>query len=201
MLSETLRKLSSKPRFHGNGFTQLYLTPQHRLHVWDERLQPLFEHNATIHDHIFDMRSHVLMGEVVHRVYEEGTFRGDYQAFDRYRVDKEEDTLKLDREHVCYLKSGTYRMVGGSSYSFPVRHMHDTEVYGRAVTLMKKEQVWPNMEPWILCPVGEKPKDAFALDPMHKARNVDQLWDAIDRALTDISPWATELIAKVIAEK
>lgn len=190
MLIDALRRLERTPRFHGNGFTQLPLTEKTRLHVWDERLKPLLDHNATIHDHIFEMHSTVLAGELVHRTYREGTFHGEYHAFDRYRVDREEDTLKLEREHVCYVKDGTYHMAAGSRYTFPVRHMHDTEVNGRAVTLMRKERVYDQMEPWVLCPVGEKPMDAFKIDPAHDARHPDALWDVIHEATKNLGPWA-----------
>lgn len=198
VLHDRLRQLGNKPRFHGNGFAQLYLNDRQRLHVWDPTLAPLSDHNATIHDHIFDMKSTVLLGTIVHKVYDEGTFAGDHVGFDRYRVDRELDRLVLDRELVLYGLVGVYRMNVGSNYYFPHRRMHDTDwTGGHAATLMEKTKVW-DLEPWVLCPVGERPKNAFDLDPAHAARNEKALWDVIDRAVENLSLASHDLLEAAI---
>lgn len=65
---ETLRGFG-EPRFHGNGFTQLYLGPDTRLHVWHPTLKPLRNHNAAIHNHRYDVRSTVYSGRLLHTTY------------------------------------------------------------------------------------------------------------------------------------
>jgi len=51
-----LRTREHKPRFHGVGFVQLYLTKNLRLNVWHPDLPPTVK-NAVFHDHKFDLFS------------------------------------------------------------------------------------------------------------------------------------------------
>jgi hypothetical protein len=205
MLLERLKALGGTLRFHGNRFTQYHLPNQTRLHVWDPQLPPLFKHNVTIHDHVFEMHSTVLYGELVHSVYEEGSTClgiGQYKLYDRYKVDRDEDVLKLDRESVPYEHSGTYRMTAGSMYRFPPRRMHDTAIIGvvRAVTLMKKCRVQADLEPWVLCPTGEMPMSALDSDLAHQQGVTQEvMWEVIERAVRDMSDGARREIERVIA--
>ena len=59
----------TEPRFHGNGFIQLYLNKRTRLHIWTPELPPIRNHNATIHTHRYDMASEVLEGVLKHTTY------------------------------------------------------------------------------------------------------------------------------------
>lgn len=59
-----------KPRFHGNGFIQLYITNRTRLHIWTPELEPIRDHNATIHTHRYDMESTVLEGVLKHTTFD-----------------------------------------------------------------------------------------------------------------------------------
>ena len=67
-----LRKRGFQPRFHGNGFIQLYLNDAKtkRLHVWHPDHAPQRDHNAQIHDHRFEMTSNVLVGKLRHITYD-----------------------------------------------------------------------------------------------------------------------------------
>lgn len=61
-----------KPRYHGNGFIQLYLTDDKskRLHIWSPNFEPQRDHNAQIHDHRFYMNSQILLGRLEHTLYD-----------------------------------------------------------------------------------------------------------------------------------
>lgn len=68
-LQETVKH---KPRYHGNGFIQLYLNDDKtkRLHIWSPHLEPPRDHNAQIHDHRFYMHSEILLGRLQHTLYD-----------------------------------------------------------------------------------------------------------------------------------
>lgn len=70
---ELLPKL--KWRHHGIGALQAYVSEggdiEHRVHIWSPRLvKPGMTDSGDIHDHRFDMVSHVLYGIVGHDVYD-----------------------------------------------------------------------------------------------------------------------------------
>ncbi len=50
------------PRFHGNGFIQVYLNSLTRLHIWSPEFPQTRVQNARIHSHRFAFRSKVLLG-------------------------------------------------------------------------------------------------------------------------------------------
>jgi len=54
-----------KPRFHGNGFIQVYLNELTRLHIWSQDLPATRVQNARIHDHRFTFISQVLLGALI----------------------------------------------------------------------------------------------------------------------------------------
>ena len=68
----TIKARGQKPRFHGNGFFQLYLdeAKTRRWHVWHPYYKPQRDHNAQIHDHRFDMKSRILLGRLHHTTYD-----------------------------------------------------------------------------------------------------------------------------------
>lgn len=57
------------PRVHPNGFIQLNLDESHdrRLHIWHPEVPS--QGINTIHDHVFDMDSEVVVGEMVNKTY------------------------------------------------------------------------------------------------------------------------------------
>ena len=73
LIHSKLQKTSiHKPRYHGNGFIQLYLDEAKikRLHIWTPKLEPQRDHNAQIHDHRFYMHSQILLGKLYHDLYD-----------------------------------------------------------------------------------------------------------------------------------
>lgn len=191
---DQMKELGVKPRFHGNGFTQAQLNGTQRLHVFDPNLPPIPDHNATIHDHVFEMESRILLGVVEHVIY--GRWHsGPPQFFDTYRVDRATDTLVREGGKSAYGVIGWHKMSAGSSYFFGAGHMHETKAGGYAATLMTKIPVpgadLDNKEPFVLCPVGEVPVDAF--DPKWQPEQ-DEMWSAIYRVLRMLTPTGMGLI-------
>lgn len=159
------------PRWHGNGFIQVYLNSVTRLHIWSPEFQSSVK-NARIHDHRFVFRSSVLMGGIRHIEYEWWkTHRdGDYAMWATFcGTGERAREPKLDEFNsqgkVKKLCDETY--VAGQEYTFghPFR-FHDTiplTTVLPTVTLMTKERRYEGHLARILVPIGETPD--HALDP------------------------------------
>lgn len=66
---ELIRYDGARPRVHGNGFIQLDLDPEQRLHIWGHPDIPKQEVATPIHDHVFGFHSEILVGRLVNVVY------------------------------------------------------------------------------------------------------------------------------------
>jgi hypothetical protein len=184
-LIDDLRQRDHVPRFHGNGFAQLYLTPNKRLHVWNPALPATREHNATVHDHIWDMQSRVLHGKLTNIVYDMIWEASGNTTFHYVN----QDAVRAGTGDFYEPSNGTYTMweearqelPAGSQYSLLARRFHQS-VATRAVSLMTKG---PDKmgRPRIISPVGEVPTNAF--DPATQPSE-EKLWAVIASALDDI---------------
>lgn len=56
-------------RYHGNGFMQLYLNKNTRMHIWSPNFAPFDDHTGLIHNHTYDMESTVYSGVLEHTIY------------------------------------------------------------------------------------------------------------------------------------
>jgi hypothetical protein len=66
---------------------------------------------------------------------------------------------------------------------------------------MRKTKIYPEMEPWVLCPKGEKPMNAFDPDQVHGAwaqPTPNQMWAVIDEALDRMSNGALKEVEAVL---
>lgn len=68
-IQEELTNGTDKLRYHGNGFIQMKLTNNERIHVWHPEFPVRDNHTGTIHSHRFDISSNILLGTLVHTVY------------------------------------------------------------------------------------------------------------------------------------
>jgi len=133
-----------QPRFHGNGFIQLYLTSIDRLHIWHPKLPPIRNHNAMIHNHRWDMRSKILKGGLSHTTYGYTTDTSDLSK--NYDVVKIAGASKKSAvfskvAEVRMQKKHYYNLTEGSSYSFKCGFFHLSEPMNKdeiTVTLMSK---------------------------------------------------------------
>lgn len=160
-----------KPRYHGNGFVQIYLTKSHRLHVWHPDLAKPVEHNAQIHNHRYDMSSEVLHGCLAHTIY------GDsYRAEDRRSVWSILSYGEFKREPDIYISEiGTCEMVKRSKYTFRAPYFHTSNAQEFTVTLFKIGE-HRLAHPQVITPPEELPYDAFAEGI---APPEEDLWQAI----------------------
>jgi hypothetical protein len=171
------------PRYHGNGFAQLYLNDQHRLHVWHPLLPMPPENNAQIHDHIWDLASQVLVGQLGHITYD---LNPEESSHDMYEINQpavrenENDVFKF-LNTAAPQATGNYMMNTGSIYHFRHGLFHQTTVADGILTasLIRKG---PDIldSPRLLVPSGETPFQAFGegVSPPEA-----DLWEAIKEAL------------------
>lgn len=174
------------PRFHGNGFIQLYLSSNTRLHIWHPDLPPTVE-NAQIHNHRFDMKSYILRGTLRHRTYN-ATEASDslfvlkhrkYACIGASTPEKfDADTLEQG-ERVEIIETGAYDLIAGSKYTLPKNSFHSSEGAGLTITLMKKS--YQDETPAIVIGPADKAPD-HAFNPDNQPRLGD-LWEAVESAI------------------
>lgn len=175
------------PRFHGNGFTQLYLDHSHRLHVWHPLLPMPEENNATVHDHMWDMASQVLVGQVGHLTYDVQAVDGETQ-YDMYSINQPEAPRQAHNDVVFTFMSGAtvqstghYMMQTGSIYHFKAGYFHESVANpGQlSATLLRKNKDILEY-PRLIVPTGEAPYQAFGVGTQPPEAD---MWEAIKEAL------------------
>lgn len=161
-------------RHHGIGVLQGYVvedaTPEVRLHVWArELLKPGMEVSGDVHDHRFDMVSHVLCGDVAHEeMFPEACDDGAWAMLSLTHARAAKDTGyhgptaplpgRFDARRSAFIINA------GHTYRFPRGRFHRSPVLtGVAVTCVEKHN--QSDEPArILHPVAHPPVMAFGHD-------------------------------------
>lgn len=135
-------------RHHGIGVLQGYLSehrePEIRIHVWDPALiKPGIVGNGDVHDHRFDMVSHVLAGNVAHEEWfalpqADGTHTTTLLTHARAAAETKfhGPTTPTAERFLC--RRETYVIPAGHRYTFPARAFHRSPVPSPAVTLVEK---------------------------------------------------------------
>lgn len=158
-----LRELNDVPMVHPNGFLQLDLTGDRtkRLHVFDDSI-PRQTQRTAIHDHIFDMTSHVLLGELFDNSYDAiADDDGDYEVHQARHVQCEETNLFPIGQRVRLEPIQTRRIIAGHQYGLHAFVFHLSVPNGRVVTIMEKTQRRVGTAK-VLVPVGAQPDNAFS---------------------------------------
>lgn len=200
-----LMSAGRQPRFHGNGFTQLPLGSIRRLHVWHPSLPPIEGHNATIHNHVWDMQSRVLLGCLTHRTYsiEQEPHPESRATHDIYMLGEERPDISQGYAEIRL--SGEYHMAAGSVYIFSQGEWHESDADGLTATLMEKRPVTEfratsllagGHRPLVACPRGEEPVDAFAQE--HQP-TPEAMWRAIEDVIYNLDRAAYREIEASVA--
>lgn len=183
------QKLKSKgrvPRVHGNGFIQLDLNDEgtRRLHVWHEDI-PRQAVATPVHDHVFDLRSIVLLGTLIHSELIPGN--NTFGTHRIYRAEQEEGTqntiLVPDEGLVSLYISQKLVLGAGSIYTFPAGKLHQTDHVGLTATVMDKINAPANYgRPRVLVSVGKEPDNEFRRDN----HDPEILWPFIEEVFENI---------------
>lgn len=202
-------ELGNQPRVHPNGFIQLDLEPveatwekkrghsgaNRRLHIWNPPGIAL-PHQGTvneIHDHVFDMRSTVVKGNLRQQLYcfivgRDGKLtpargQGWHGKYELYRaVYDQKSSSRLEPTGVtgiveCYHEFTIYE---GESYTQPAFTFHDSDPGDNCVvTIMEKERIHVG-DASVLCPVDTPPDNSF---DRATAADIALLWSAIEGSL------------------
>lgn len=191
------------PRVHPNGFIQLDLEPvpdswhashqkghsgaSRRLHIWNP---PGIElpHQKTVnevHDHVFDMDSAVLIGELGQLLYRfiiGQEWRKKFARYQLYRAvyEKNSDSRLQATGLFGHLEMyRTFNVTEGCSYRQPAFTFHDSNPHGLVVTVMTKMAVHEG-EAHVLVPDDIEPDNSF---DRASAAPAELLWQAIEASL------------------
>jgi hypothetical protein len=175
-MREMVRKLIPwmKWRHHGIGVLQGYLNeeadPEIRIHIWSKKLLKAgIDLSGDIHDHRFEMISHVLCGTVAHEEIEPfEDLQGEWGMMKLTHARAASDTNYHGPTEELPERYGVLRnlmmITAGNSYSFPSRHFHRSPLFGElddvAVTVIEKHRQ-QNYSARILYPLGSPPVMAF----------------------------------------
>lgn len=158
------------PRFHGNGFVQVYLTPDTRLHIWTPYLPATRVQNARIHDHRFLFESTVLVGALIQTEFEvtPDDERGPHGLYQQGAGHSDKST-PLEYVGGCHMaQSNQYRIFAGETYRFggPNKYHDSSPADGElAVSLMRKVNVVDGYRARMVALNDEKPDHAFENQP------------------------------------
>lgn len=184
---DELRASGRNPRFHGNGFVQLYLDDRTRLHIWTPLLPPIRDHNATIHTHRYDIESSVILGVLKHTTINVSRTIG---AGSTCRIIQLTGASEV-RAKPGEVKSSPYRhsirheyhFTAGSRYTFEGGLFHDSENGhdDMTVTVFKKtSDDFADFARILLVGTDKQPVHAF--DPKYQPSQ-EKLWEVIEYAI------------------
>lgn len=189
------------PRIHPNGFIQLDLEPvadswhashqqghsgaARRLHIWNPPGVKLPRQDTVheIHDHVFDMRSTVVKGQLWQRrfAFEVGGAKAPTHELYRAVYAKNSDS-RLEALGVLGIVRPIerYAVDEDSSYTQAAGTFHDTETpLGLVVTVMEKTAV-VFQQAHVLVPTYTEPDNEF---DRASAASPELLWEAIEVSL------------------
>lgn len=177
----------AKPRVHQNGFIQVDVDKDTRLHFWGHPDIPRQKVRTDIHDHVYGFTSSVLIGRLFNIVYHNSEEKyGDYEVYiPQFR--EGDDTMLVpygQRMHisapeiqivrVAYNEANRWNNI--NTYSMRPKEFHETFAPEPTVTLMKKT-VRVQGVARILVPVGKEPDNDFNRYTMLDDQT---LWNIID---------------------
>ncbi|PHS25477.1 MAG: hypothetical protein COA84_07625 [Robiginitomaculum sp.] len=191
LLNTGLQKTTEHaPRFHGNGFIQLYLDKTHRLHIWHPDLPATRAEDDTIHDHRWHMRSNILLGSLVHTTYREVHNLGGIHShcvFEIIGASKGAQDLSEYRPmYTTIIRSlHEYTLCDGSEYNFNAGLFHSSRPrHKNRITATVIEKT-PTRREWarIALPIQKQLSDhnhAFAEETQPTQ---EEMWEVINNVL------------------
>ncbi|MDO8510573.1 MAG: hypothetical protein Q7S55_00245 [Nanoarchaeota archaeon] len=186
-LVETIEaKRSAEIRMHPYGFLQLSLSEGawrdsgYRLHVWSDELPPMKRPEFQVHDHIYGVRSQILLGalrDIQYIIEEDG--QGEYLLF-KATPGK---LLNTKQKVSCTKRSVSY-LSAGDKYFVPKGDFHSSESLAPlTATLFQKLDADLSRSPDV---VGSSYYEKTEL--LSDDRTFDQrlAWRVIDTALEEM---------------
>ena len=135
---------SYEPTWHALGFIHCFLAKNEtgtlRLHIWKRNERHVFEQIEKIHDHLFSLKSYVLLGAIYNEVFDlEETYNDSFE-FESYTVKYLENGSQLKSTGKFYniKKSTENKVKEGGFYTVSSDEFHRSSVIDHeyAVTLV-----------------------------------------------------------------
>lgn len=186
-LVETIEsKRGAEVRMHPYGFLQLSLSEGawrdsgYRLHVWSDDLPQMKRPEFQVHDHVYGVRSKVLLGELrdISYIVKEDN-KGEYLFFEATAGGLRNTGVKVScmKRRVLYLSAGDqYSVIKGDFHS-------SDSLAPLTATLFQKLDADLSMSPSVIGPAYYEKKELLSDD-----RTFDQrlAWKVIDKTLEEI---------------
>ena len=152
-------------RVHGNGFLQLDLNTNTRLHVWGDPRIPHQKVDTPIHDHVFTFESTIIKGALQNNVYDicEGASYQLYSA--RYRQGQDTVLVPYEDGRTCDIKLDSSTVLHwGTTYWMKHGVFHESLPYNNevAVSVMTRTPaIITDRTAIVLVPLGQTPDNEF----------------------------------------
>jgi hypothetical protein len=188
---ELSERLVESSYIHPYGFAVVRLGPLDtgwglRLHIWPEgHAEPAPARDWAVHDHAWDLRSHVLAGSIEHRTYR---LRPDRSGGHRlYRVERasygpgSSDLRALGEPLACGGVSSA-EVAAGSGYRVPPGELHRSHpaTTGLTATLVATEPA-RGRRSRVVGPVDGPPRVRFERRPLDRGRFEPLLVELLER--------------------
>lgn len=176
-----------KPRLHGNGFIQLDIIDNFRLHVWPEVQLQAQDTYTPWHDHTFGFISHILCGYLIHTHYKilPNDLLGNYNLYEAVPELGSSNTklIQTPGRFDLVQRNRDVRKRGGY-YNFPAGEFHTSEGIGLTATLMEKTtQADSSLRSRVLCWGGNIPDNSFDRHSIKESvlwNEIRKVFDKID---------------------
>jgi len=168
-----IRDHGARPRVHGNGFIQLDLDPEQRLHIWGHPDIPKQEVATPIHDHVFGFHSEMLVGRLVNVVYDlcSPAYAGEeFEVWEPVPRHGEDTVLEPTGETGSIRMGCSLVLIAGSpflsEYDFEPFVFHEMFAPEPSATIITKRgptlrENPTGRKPRVLVPVGVEPDNSF----------------------------------------
>ncbi len=185
---DELRDTGNHPRVHGNGFIQLDLTDELRLHVWGVPEIPRQKVASQVHDHVFSFRSMCHVGRMLNVCWNviPSLGAGSHRLWQAQPADDGHDTrLVMMNEPPVFLSHKiTQVILPGKDYHVFAFRYHESVPTEPTVTIIEKDgdtlvQDPGGYRPKVCVPVGVEPDNEFNRD----GHDQILLWMIIDDTL------------------
>jgi hypothetical protein len=160
-----------------------------RLHIWPHRPLKKQKSDHQIHDHRFDMKSTILMGTMVNRVYEfEEQENGSDEIYGALYKTRHDSTVEPTgvRGHTLCKHIDVAR--SGECYALRAGLLHSSTAYGYTATFMESLKGYPEMPVRLVIPHGmwvDNDFDRFTANPP------EILWEEIKRVCGEVGTHGT----------
>lgn len=177
---DQMRAVGRKPRLHPNGFIQFDLVADGscRFHVWPDEPIPAQKTSHIIHDHVFDMESVVVVGQLTNILYRFIPSMSPHYILHQGRKTVNEETVLEPTDLRGNLEEISRQQIGlGRAYSLALGVFHASLADTLTATIMLKTRSTKE-KPYIAVPAGISPDNDYRRD----STNEELLWHYIMKA-------------------